>query len=119
MPKQIFCYRKDGALQRINLHEVLFLETADNYVKFVMAEKIYAVRNSLEAALNYLPADQFVQVHRSFAIATDPIDVIGKDFVSFASFPDQSSPGFKNIFRIVDGASQGHRSSSGRCDRLT
>lgn len=98
MPKQIFCYRKDGALQRINLNEVLFLETADNYVKFVMAEKIHTVRTSLEAALNQLPADQFVQVHRSFAIATDQIDVIGKDFVTFASFPDKALPVSKTYF---------------------
>ena len=98
MPNQIFCYRKDGTLQRISLNDVLFLETADNYVKFVAADKIYTVRTSLEAALNQLPKDQFIQIHRSFAIATDQIDVIGRDFVSFASFPDKALPVSKTYY---------------------
>ena len=103
MPRQIFCYRKDGVLKRIDLNDVLFLETADNYVKFVAADKTHTVRTSLEAALNQLPEDQFVQIHRSFAIATDQIDLIGKDFVTLVSFPNEALPVSKGYYASLMG----------------
>src|SRR5678816_3509321 len=98
MPRQIFCYRKDGALQRINPDEILFLETADNYVRFIAADQAYMVRTSLEAALSQLPEDQFVQIHRSYAIAADEVNMIGKDFVTFVSFPDKALPVSKSYY---------------------
>jgi DNA-binding LytR/AlgR family response regulator len=92
MPDQIFCYRKEGMLQRINLHEVLFLEAADNYVRFVSLKQVDILRISLAAALSQLPEGQFIQVHRSYAIAASEINTIGKDIISFISMPEKGLP---------------------------
>jgi DNA-binding LytR/AlgR family response regulator len=92
MPKQIFCYRKDGALQTINLDEIVVMETADNYLKFFMHKEIIVVRTSLEAALNQLPADRFIQIHRSYAVAIDQINKIEKDSLTLRISPETILP---------------------------
>ncbi|MDP4262234.1 MAG: LytTR family DNA-binding domain-containing protein [Bacteroidota bacterium] len=98
MTKQRFFYRKDGILQRINLDEIILLETAGNYVKFYSLEHVHMVRTSLDAALSQLPKNHFVQIHRSFVISIDHIVAVGKDFVSLISVPDKVFPLSKKFY---------------------
>jgi DNA-binding LytR/AlgR family response regulator len=113
MNEQFYFHRKDGFLKKIKLDEVVFLEAADNYVKFHSPKILYMVRTSMDAALNQLPGNQFVQIHRSFAVSLDYLDVIGKDFVTFVTDPDTMLPVSKKYYaglmekiRIIEAGSQ-------------
>src|SRR5437868_5806283 len=99
--KQIFFYRSEGALRRIDLGDVVFLESADNYVKFNSTNEVHIVRTSLEIALSQLPEDQFIQIHRSYAITVDQIQGIGRDFVSIKAYPDKALPMSKKFFAAL------------------
>src|SRR5205814_3440881 len=85
MTKQFFFYRDSGFLRRILIEEILYIEVTGNYVKFYALNYSHMVRTSLDAALAQLPETLFVQIHRSFAVALDHLDTIGRDFVSLKS----------------------------------
>jgi len=98
MTKQSFFYRRDGVLQRINLDEIVLLETAGNYVKFYSRDDVHMVRTSLDAALSQLPKNQFAQIYRSFATVVDHLGIVGKDFVSLMLVPDKAFPVSKKYY---------------------
>lgn len=81
MINQPFFIRQDGGLTRINLDEILILEAADNYTKFLALQYSYMVRVSLDASISRLPENRFVKIHRSFAVAIHHVEEIGKDSV--------------------------------------
>jgi|ERR1051326_5506765 DNA-binding LytR/AlgR family response regulator len=110
MRRQSFFYRDNGILRRIILEEILFLESAGNYVKFYALNYSHMVRTSLDAALAQLPENQFVQIHRSFAVSLDHLETIGRDFVSLISLPGYEFPVSKKYYptlieriRIIEG----------------
>ena len=98
MPKQHFFYRKDGLLKKINLDEVLFLEAANNYTKFHTPDNYHYVRITLDAALNLLPENKFLRIHRSYAVSVDYIDKMGRESVTFESIPDFELPVSKKYY---------------------
>lgn len=70
-----FIFVKDGYDQlKINYDDILFLEAAGNYVTFMLKEKKVLTRSTFQEALNLLPGDKFVRVHRSYVVAVAKID---------------------------------------------
>ena len=81
-PQTDFLFVNTGTQkQRIMLDELRFLEGEGNYVKYTTASASYLVRTSIKQALSTLPADQFVQIHRSFVVALRHIDKIEDHYV--------------------------------------
>jgi DNA-binding LytR/AlgR family response regulator len=81
MYKMPFFFRQDGLLKKIDLDDIIYLEAAKNYLKIFTAGKMYIARVSLDSAMDLLPENKFLRVHRSFAVATDHIDVVARDAV--------------------------------------
>ena len=78
-----FIFVKDGYDQlKINYEEILFLEAAGNYVTFILKEKKILTRSTFQEALNLLPGDKFVRVHRSYVVAVSKIDKIERHQVT-------------------------------------
>ena len=59
MPTQNFFYRKDGLLKKIDLGDIVFIEAANNYSKFLTPDGFIMVRVTLDAALNLLDSDAY------------------------------------------------------------
>lgn len=76
-PNYIFI--KSGYEQfKVQLDEVLYLESAGNYVNFILRDKKVMSRLSMQEAMALLPLAQFTRVHRSFIIANHKIDRIDR-----------------------------------------
>ncbi|SDK31691.1 DNA-binding response regulator, LytR/AlgR family [Catalinimonas alkaloidigena] len=75
-PTATHVFVKSGYEQiRVELDEILYLEGAGNYVVFVLTEhRKIASRLTMQEALELLPTDQFVRIHRSYVVACDKID---------------------------------------------
>jgi two-component system, LytTR family, response regulator len=58
---------------KLPLDEILFLESAGNYVSFVLKDKRILSRLSMQEALALLPTDKFTRVHRSFIVANNKV----------------------------------------------
>lgn len=61
---------------QVSITDILYLESAGNYTKVVTQGKTITVREKISDLLNSLPADDFLQVHKSFAVAIPQIESI-------------------------------------------
>ncbi len=60
---------KDGSkIKIIPLHEVLYLEAADDYVKVHTAERTYLKKKTMRSFEDSIPETQFVRLHRSYLV---------------------------------------------------
>lgn len=65
---------KDGYNEvKINLDDVLFVKSENNYIDIQMAHKKYSIRQSLEAFIAEIQSDSFLRVHRSYIVNTAKI----------------------------------------------
>lgn len=78
-----FFLRQDGVLKKIDLDSIVYIEAAKNYTKFYSTDDLYMARISFDAAMDLLPENKFLRVHRSFAVAAEHVDVIERDSVRF------------------------------------
>jgi two-component system LytT family response regulator len=72
-------YVKTGYEQvKVMYEDILYLEAAGNYVNFVLKDKTILSRSTFNEAINQLPADQFIRVHRSFLVSVNKVDKMEK-----------------------------------------
>lgn len=68
-------YIKTGYEQvKVFYDEILYLEASGNYVTFVLKDKNILSRSTFVEAINLLPPDKFVRVHRSYIVSVNKID---------------------------------------------
>lgn len=66
---------KEGLEQkRIELDEILHLEASGNYVTYFLNETKIVSRQTLMEAINSLPQEKFIRIHRSFLVAIKKIE---------------------------------------------
>jgi DNA-binding LytR/AlgR family response regulator len=81
-------YIKTGYEQvKVMFDEILYLEATGNYVTFVLKDKNVLSRSTFAEAINQLPSDKFVRVHRSFVVAVGKIDKVERQQVSIGKTP--------------------------------
>ena len=71
-----FFVKADNKLVKILFDEVLFVEALQNYVTIHTAAKKYMTYLTFRAVEDYLPADKFLKVHKSYIVAASKIDSI-------------------------------------------
>jgi DNA-binding LytR/AlgR family response regulator len=71
-----FFIKTDGKLVRIAFDEVLFAEAVQNYVTVHTVDKKYMTYLTFKSVEEYLPADKFLKVHKSYIVAVSKIDSI-------------------------------------------
>ncbi|TWW00681.1 LytR/AlgR family response regulator transcription factor [Chitinophaga pinensis] len=70
---------------KVMLDDILYLESAGNYINFVLKDKRILSRLSMQEALALLPPAQFTRVHRSFIVANNKIDKVDRSAVYIGS----------------------------------
>ena len=68
--------RVDKELVKIGLDDILFVEGMQNYVKIITEKKTHIVHLPLKSVLESLPSNLFYQVHKSYIVALDKVQVI-------------------------------------------
>ena len=84
--------REDGVFNRIDIDELIYMETARNYLHLCSSNEKVTIRMKIDDALAALPKDQFVKVHRFFAVRVDYIDVVAKDHLVLRSLTNMAIP---------------------------
>lgn len=70
-------YIKTGYEQvKVMYDDILYLEAAGNYVTFVLKDKSVLSRSTFIEAINLLPPDKFIRIHRSFLVAINKVDKV-------------------------------------------
>lgn len=92
-----YLFVKDGYDQlKINYEDILFLEAAGNYVTFTLRDKKVLTRSTFQEALNLLPTDKFVRIHRSYLVAVSKIDKVERHQVTVDQKKIPVSGAFRN-----------------------
>lgn len=63
-------------IKRIDIGNILYVESLGNYVVIHTAEAKEIVNMTLKNLLEFLPTGMFIQVHRSYAVQTDKVTAI-------------------------------------------
>jgi DNA-binding LytR/AlgR family response regulator len=71
-----FFIKTDGKLVRVHFDEVLFAEALQNYVTIHTREKKYITYLTFKSVEDYLPAERFIKVHKSFIVSAPKVDSI-------------------------------------------
>lgn len=90
-----FLYIKTGYEQlKVLYDDILYLEASGNYVTFVLKDKNILSRSTFLEAINLLPPEKFVRVHRSYIVSVNKIDKLEKQQVTINSFKIPVSEGY-------------------------
>lgn len=68
--------RQNKSYIQVEVDTILFIEAAGNYTKIVSKNETITIREKISDILESLPSDDFIQVHKSFAVAIKYINRI-------------------------------------------
>lgn len=71
-----FFIRGDKKYTQVLMEDLLVVEASGNYTKLITKEEIVTTRERISAVLALLPSADFLQVHKSFAVAVKHIKKI-------------------------------------------
>jgi DNA-binding LytR/AlgR family response regulator len=71
-----FFIRGDKKYTQVVMDELLYVEASGNYTKLITKEETITTREKISAILTLLPPSDFIQVHKSFAVAVKHIKSI-------------------------------------------
>ncbi len=74
--KEYFFIKAENKLIKILLEDILFVEALQNYVTIYTTSKKYISYLTIKSVEDYLPADRFIKVHKSFIISATRVDSI-------------------------------------------
>ncbi len=78
--------RADRKNIKVNLDDLLFIESLKNYIKVVTKDKTIVAKYPISTLENDLPKALFIRIHRSFIIAKDKIEAFTHDFVQIGKY---------------------------------
>jgi len=74
-PEPSFLFlRADRKNLKIQLHEILFVESLKDYVKVVTKDRTIVSKQSISAIEESLPGEVFLRIHRSFIVSLSKIE---------------------------------------------
>ncbi|MEP0262834.1 LytTR family DNA-binding domain-containing protein [Dokdonia sp.] len=72
-------------LIKINLNDILYIESLKDYIKLITNVGDHLVHKSLTAITDELPESSFIRIHRSYTISINKIEAIEGNTVEIAS----------------------------------
>ncbi|SEW35521.1 LytR/AlgR family response regulator transcription factor [Chitinophaga arvensicola] len=83
-----YIFVKSGYEQfRIVLEDILYLESAGNYVNFILTDRKLISRLSMQEAVDLLPMGAFTRVHRSYIVANNKIERADRNSLYIKNIP--------------------------------
>jgi DNA-binding LytR/AlgR family response regulator len=89
---------------QVKLNEILYLEAFGNYVKVFLEDKTIITHQTLSHFNSELSKDYFVQVHKSFIVAIQHINLIGGNIIHIDTHKTPISKTYKlNVNQLLKG----------------
>jgi DNA-binding LytR/AlgR family response regulator len=95
--------RVDRKLVKIILSEILYIESAKDYVKVFAKDKCYVTRQTISSVEAMLSGNEFMRIHRSYIIAVDKIKSLTNDLVEIGDTELPIGKFYKNNFLKLQG----------------
>lgn len=78
-------FRADRKMQKVMLHDILYIESMKDYVKIITTNGVIITRQSITAVESMLSEKQFVRTHRSFIVAIDKIRTYTNELIEIGA----------------------------------
>ena len=95
--------RVDRKLVKIILSEILYIESAKDYVKVFAKDKCYITRQTISSVEAMLSGNEFMRIHRSYIIAVGKIKSLTNDLVEIGDTELPIGKFYKNNFLKLQG----------------
>lgn len=76
--------RSDRKNFKVNLDDILFIESLKDYIKVVTKEKTFITRQSISSLEQSLPNNSFLRIHRSFIVSMSKIKSFTSNLIQIA-----------------------------------
>lgn len=76
--KDFIFVKSDYKLQKVRFDDILYIEGMKDYLRIVTSEKRLMVLQNFKKMEEILPNEKFIRVHKSYIIAINKIESIGK-----------------------------------------
>jgi DNA-binding LytR/AlgR family response regulator len=83
-PAQFIQVRTDRNIVKVQINEILYIESLKDYIKVVTQNASVVTKVSISAIEANLPKDQFLRIHRSFIVSLDKIESFSHELVWIA-----------------------------------
>lgn len=83
--KDFFFVMSDRKMTRVNMNEILYIESLNNYVKIHRVGDALITRESASSIEAKLDLSNFLRIHRSYIVNTDHVTSYSKENVEVAS----------------------------------
>jgi two-component system, LytTR family, response regulator len=90
--------RVDRKLVKIILSEILYIESAGDYVKVFIKDKSYVTRQTISSVEAMLSDNEFIRIHRSFIISVNKIKSFTNELVEIGNKELPVGKLYKNNF---------------------
>ena len=71
-----FYVKSNGRIERVNYNDLLYIEALSNYITLYTITAKLVVYHTIKGILEQLPAEKFIQVHKSAIVNLDKINAI-------------------------------------------
>lgn len=78
--------RADRKNIKVNLDDILFIESLKDYIKIVTKEKTIVTKQSISSLEENLPAHLFIRIHRSFIVAVNKIEAYTPELIQINKY---------------------------------
>jgi len=100
-----FFIKVDNALVKLFYEDVLFVEALQNYVTVHTNSKKYISYLTFKSVEEYLPADRFIKVHKSYIVAANKVNSIDGNDICIGQHRIPISRGLKD--EVMDKLTKG------------
>ena len=73
--------RADRKNLKVNLDDILFIESLKDYIKVVTKNEVIITKQSISSLEGTLPSPAFIRIHRSFIVSTGKIKSFSADLI--------------------------------------
>jgi len=98
---QTIFLKSNKKLIQVSINDILFLESAGNYVKVITSNETITVRDKISELLVKLPQNQFYQVHKSFAVSKQHIQHIEGNRISIGDHKIPIGQKYKELIKRI------------------
>lgn len=85
VPNRIFVQSNKKHIQ-LETENILYIEATGNYTKIITLTGLITIREKFSAFLEQLPKNDFVQVHKSFAVALKQINSVEGNMIFISNY---------------------------------
>jgi DNA-binding LytR/AlgR family response regulator len=85
-PQEYFFIKVDSKLEKVVVSDILFAEGMENYIIIHTREKKMITHLTLKMLQERLPANKFIQPHKSYLVALDKIDAIEGNILTLSGY---------------------------------